>query len=282
MASIDHFTEFELRKDRRFMRVEGNQLVRKRRKRRGILKIGVSIFLCLFTAGAAAFALKEGYLHLITSMEYDVRSITIIGCERSSPDELKDAISFIERRNIFTVNLETLKNRLKEGSRWVEDASIKKLLPSEIVIEIKERKPAALFLLHGTLYLTDRNAVPIDAMKPEYAEFDFPILTGIEARTEKESIKRIQRGIEMIEGIRQHRPSMIDMVSEINCAETDYVKVILTDGSPVIYLDSDTFAENIDHYLHIKEDIVRQFGTIEYIDLRWRDRVIVKPQSFVR
>ncbi len=282
MASIDHLTEFELRKDRRFMRSEGNQLVRKRRKRRGILRIVFSIFLCVFTAAAAAFALKEGYLHLITSMEYDVRTITITGCKHSSADELRSAISFIERRNIFTVDLEALKKTLKEKNRWIEDASMKKLLPSELVIEIKEREPVALFLLRGVIYLADRNAVPIDVMKPEYAQFDFPVLTGIEAGTEKESIKRIQRGIEMIEAIRQHRPSMIDMISEIDCTETDYVKAILTDGSPLLYLDSDTLAENIDNYLHIKEDIARQFGTIEYIDLRWKDRVIVKPQSFIR
>jgi len=282
VAMIEHMTELEFGKDRRYMRREGNILIRKRRTRKGILKVFLSILLFASIIGAVSFVLKEGYLYLISSSEYDVRSVKITGCKRTSEEELKTSVSFVLRRNIFTIDLEELKKALKEKNRWVENASMKKILPSEIEIGITEREPVALFLLHDTIRLVDGKAVPIDEMRPEYASFDLPILTGIEAKTDEDSVLKLKQGIGIIEEIGQNRPSMIDLISEINCSEEDFVKVILNDGSPVIYLDSETLAENIDNYLHIKDDIALLFDRIEYIDLRWKNRVVVKPLSYVR
>ncbi|MEW5806437.1 MAG: FtsQ-type POTRA domain-containing protein [Acidobacteriota bacterium] len=276
---MDYLNEKELGKDRRYMR--GNLLVRRRRTRKGILKLILFfLFLSIVIAGLA-FGFKEGYLYFISSPEYDVMNIKIMGCNYSSCDELKSSIASILRTNIFTIDLEQLKKRLKENP-WVEDAAIKKNLPSKIEIEIKEREPVALLLWKEEIYLIDRNAVPIDFLKPEYSKFDFPILIGAETDNLEESVLRIKRGIAMLETIRDARPSMMDMVSEINVCKGHYFQVRFTDGSPILYLDEETFDENIDHYLSIKDDIARQFDNVEYIDLRWKNRVVVKPISFIR
>ena len=65
------------------------------------------------------------------------------------------------------------------GSPWVEQAVLRRVLPSTVEVVIRERTPMAIGRIRGDLYLVDEEGLVIDEFGPNYAQFDLPIVDGL-------------------------------------------------------------------------------------------------------
>ncbi len=278
---MDYITEIELGRDRRYMRGDGNILVRKNRIKKGVMKWLLYLFLASMAFVLFSFAAKEAYLYLITTSDLDVRHINISGNRIVSEEALRSVLTPLLKKNILSIDLEQWKKRVLMNP-WIKEVSIKRDLPSTIQMEIEERIPVIFFLWKGKTYLADNSGTPISEYQPEYPEYDFPFVTGIEAKSTQETLHKLHYGVNILEKIKKHKPALHELISEIGVKENDCIILRLRDGSSVLYLDQDNFKENLDYYFSIKEDIDKQFERAEYIDLRWENRVIVKPLSISR
>ena len=84
-------------------------------------------------------------------------------------------------RNIFFVPLNVRRKEL-EAIPWIQQATVMRLLPDQIRIDIVERKPVA-FTRHGQqIGLVDANGVLLDMAPAAMAahHYSFPVLTGID------------------------------------------------------------------------------------------------------
>src|SRR5947199_331185 len=89
-------------------------------------------------------------------------------------------------RSVIRIPLDARRSALEELP-WVESASVQRILPNRIRVEITERTPIA-FLRNGTeLALIDVHGVILD--RPRGENFQFPIVTGL-----TESMARDERG----------------------------------------------------------------------------------------
>src|SRR5204862_8225477 len=82
--------------------------------------------------------------------------------------------------HVLHVDLERWRRRLL-GSPWVEQAALRRVLPSTIEVFIRERQPLAIGRVHGDLYLVDDSGRIIDDYGPNYAKFDLPLVDGLAA-----------------------------------------------------------------------------------------------------
>ena len=53
----------------------------------------------------------------------------------------------------------------------------------------------------------------------------------------------------------------------------------LNDGGPPIRVSPDAFALNLDNYLALRNYIASNYGDVDYVDLRWRDRISILPAA---
>ena len=74
------------------------------------------------------------------------------------------------------VNLSEVRNRLLNYG-WVEDARVSRRLPDKLVIDIVERKPAAIWQYDGQLMLVDAKGVLLQPVSPDKMP-DLPLLIG--------------------------------------------------------------------------------------------------------
>jgi cell division protein FtsQ len=93
------------------------------------------------------------------------------------------------RKAMPLVDLASLRQQLL-GFGWVQDARVSRRLPDTLVIDIVERRPAALWQHEQRLMLIDANGVVLDHVRLE-AMPDLPLLIGPDANRQTASLGRL-------------------------------------------------------------------------------------------
>ena len=99
----------------------------------------------------------------------------------------------LEGQHLLQTDLEEWRRRVL-GSPWVEQATLRRVLPSTVEVMIRERLPIAIGRIRGDLYLVDEQGLVIDEYGPNYAQFDLPIVDGLAERRPLVSPPSIPRG----------------------------------------------------------------------------------------
>ena len=210
-----------------------------------------------------------------------VRRIRVHGNERLSSGEVQTLVRDLQGANILTANLARYQRVLRK-SPWVSDVAIRRVLPATIDVYVSERRPFGLCRLGNQLYLIDRGGTVMDEYGPQYADFDLPIVDGL-VRAPRSGKPTIDEGraelaarvVESIHGSRElrRRVSQIDVTDAHNA-------VILLDSDPaLLHLGEDKFRERLESYLEIADALKERIPDIDYVDLRFDERVYVKPRG---
>ena len=91
------------------------------------------------------------------------------------------------------VSVAEIRRRLL-GYGWVKDARVSRRLPDTLVIDIVERRPAALWQNQGQLALIDSEGVVLDRVPVDKMP-DLPLLIGAGANGEEEQLARLMTAV---------------------------------------------------------------------------------------
>ena len=163
---------------------------------------------------------------------------------------------------------------------WVEQAALRRVLPSTIEVLIRERTPIAIGRLGSDLYLVDDAGVVIDEYGPNYAAFDLPIVDGLVARPRNgEPAVAPDRAAlaSALLATLSGRPDLGSRVSQIDVANPRDAVVLLEGDRALLHLGYARFAERLDGYLEMDEALRTRVPEIEYVDLRFEGRMYVRP-----
>ena len=262
--------------DERFLRLSRNEQVRKRRRARSYLRAATWTGLHLVVAGVVALAAWGGHHYLTHSERFRVDRILWTGGGYARERELRKATDPYKGKNIFAADLDALQAKL-ESQPWIRTARAKRRIPNALLIQIEERVPDVLVKVGEGVYLADAEGVLLDRFGPEYADYDFPILTGLDRAGRDTLKKKIQRGAAFVDFLYRTRPQLADQVSEVNLEDDDDLDVRLNDGGPPLKVSPDAFGLNLDNYLAMRNHIAANYGDVKYVDLRWKDRISILP-----
>ena len=128
--------------------------------------------------------------------------------------------------SVVSIPLDARRAAIEELS-WVESASVQRIMPNRIRVEITERTPIA-FLRNGTeLALIDAHGVILD--RPHGEDFQFPIITGLSDNMAREERgRRMQAYQEFIKGVDLVRAGSSDRVSEIDLSNPKDLRAVMT------------------------------------------------------
>jgi cell division septal protein FtsQ len=110
-----------------------------------------------------------------------ISKVKVEGADRLDPAHIKKLSGIKEGDNIFSFDAERIAHMLKEQEPWIREADIGRKLPDTVVIEIKERKPAALVRIGGTVWIMDSSGHPFKVATKD-DDFTAPIITGAERK----------------------------------------------------------------------------------------------------
>ena len=260
--------------DRRFRRVH----VKPGRKRGPIAAVLRPAVKALAVGALAAYALYLGGSVVTHAGVLQIDDIVVRGNGRLSNSQVLAALGGLRGENIVLTDLDAWRRRLM-ASPWIRDASLRRSLPSTVEVMVSEREPIAIGRISGELYLVDERGSVIDRYGPRYAELDLPIVDGLAARDTGGSMVdegRAELAARLI-GALQPDPEIAGALSQVDVSDVRNAKVILNTDPAVIFVGDDRFLPRIQMYLQLAATLRQQVPEIDYVDLRFDDRIYVRP-----
>jgi cell division protein FtsQ len=266
--------------DKRFRRAH----VKPARRRRSL---GARLRLLARVLSAVAFFGGGGYLfakQVAGAESLHVERIVVRGNQRLPTGEVLTMLAGLRGEHVLSVNLEFWRRRVLE-SPWVEHAAVRRMLPSTIEVLIHEREPMAIGRIGADLYLIDPLGRIIDDYGPNYAQFDLPIVDGLASRptTGAPLVDDARAGLayRTIEGLRQHQ-SLFRRVSQIEVVNERNAVVMLQGDTAPVHLGDELFAERLQTYVDLAAAVREQVPDVEYVDMRFENRIYVRPAGSAR
>ena len=227
------------------------------------------------------YALHRATDWVLTTSMLAINKIEVEGLSRFSEGEFDALVSLLHGQNILTIDLDGWRNRLT-ASPWVKDVEFRRVMPSTIQIVVSEKMPVGVGRFGERLYLIDEQGVVIDEYGPQYGDFDLPIVDNLFAHLDhgqpvidSDRKKMHSRFIEDFE----RRPGLLRRVSQIDVADPDNIVVLLDGDRAQLHLGNVRFADRIHKYLEMIDVIREHVPEIDYVDLRYGNRVYVGPAA---
>ena len=229
---------------------------------------------------AAVFGVRYVTRLVLSTDVLTVNRVEVGGNERLSSGEVMALLEGIEGENVVTVDLDTWRQRLLD-SPWVADATLRRVLPTTIDVVIQERTPRGIGRIAGNLYLLDERADVIDEYGPGYADVDLPIIDGLAGASTggRLLVDDVRAGLaSRLLSALLGRPDLASRISQIDVTDARDVAVIFTGDTTLVRIGEDRFIERLQSYLEIESTLRESVPDIDYVDLRFDDRVYVRPQ----
>ncbi|MFQ5701749.1 MAG: cell division protein FtsQ/DivIB [Acidobacteriota bacterium] len=272
----------------KYLRRRGNRLVRAQRRRRSVLRC--VLFLLLWSGIAATGAAATAFgVRWITSPEHlQLRRVIVRGLEQARREEIVALVEPWLGRNVLEISLDKVEKKIREHP-WVGPTGkvrIQRRLSDALVITIEERKAAGLALVDGFIVLLDEHGLPIDRFGPRYVRYDFPIIQGLDGLVRAAKAgdgvrlkKAMRRGVDVTRTLARKVPAFYAKVSQIDVSDPSMV-VLRIDGRDYdLRLSRDEYLRNLEHYFALEKVLEGRGDAIDYVDLRWQDRVAVSPAA---
>jgi cell division protein FtsQ len=231
------------------------------------------------TGIVAAFAVYHTLGFLLASEALTVTRISVQGNHRMSRGEVLGLLTGLSGSSIVTADLEDWRRKLLT-SPWVADASIRRMFPGTLNVVIEERQPIGIGRLRGALYLIDRTGAVIDEFGPNYADLDLPIIDGLSASQESGPADEARAAL-AARLMRElgRRPDLAGKVSQIDVTDVGNAVVLLKGDTALLRVGSERFSERLQSYIDLMPALREQMPDIDYVDLRFDERVYVRPRS---
>ena len=193
---------------------------------------------------------------------------------------------FVEDRNrsVLRMSLDLRRSQL-EQIPWIESATVERILPNRLRIELTERTPIAFVRNGGEVALIDAHGVILD--RPRDTDFQFPIVSGVSEdlpRDQRE--KRIELYQEFMKDIELVRGGSSQNVSEVDLSMPRDVCVVMTGlASPTdpqavtVHFGSSDFSGKYKMLMDNFAQWQAHTGRVQSIDLQYARQVVVNPDT---
>lgn len=229
-------------------------------------------------AGLGAYAAWRGVSLVASTPALQVARITVDGHDRLSTGEVLALVEGLRGRNIIGLDLGEWQQRLL-SSPWVEEAKIRRVLPSTVEVTVRERRPIAVGRMGSALYLIDAHGVVVDEYGPAYADFDLPIVDGLAAPKGRDGLvdeARAALAARVIAALAAH-PELSKRVSQIDVSDPHDAVVMLEGDRALLRVGEEDFVERLEQYLELGDALRERVAEIDYVDLRFAERLYVRP-----
>jgi cell division protein FtsQ len=231
---------------------------------------------------ASAVVLYAGYRAtnlVLHASGLQVRRISVHGNVRLSSGEVAAIVDGLQGTNILTTDLSSYRRRLLE-SPWVADVALRRVLPSTVEVFVSERRPMGLCRVGNALYLVDAHGTLIDEFGPQYSEFDLPIIDGLvrSPSSGQPTIDdaRADLAARVIDALAP-RKDLAQRLSQIDVHDAHDAIVMLDNDAALLHLGDDKFLERVQSYVDLAPALKQRVPDIDYVDLRFDERVYVRP-----
>lgn len=248
------------------------QTTDKRRKKRRNRFILFSVCLALLLFGGHSLLQKK----LIPAFKrlpfFQFKQVVFEPTEHISLEEMQVLVGVPSRENLFELNLNRIKGRVKRNV-WILDLKVTRLLPHSVRIDVVEKKPVAI-VRRKKLFFMDAEAQLIAPIRP-YEQVNFPVIsaTPLHALKDRSLLLKLFHLIQIYE---ENAFMSQWALSEVHWNKKSGVTLFTVNPSFEIRLGFDPFKKKMDRLGKVIQDLYEKDIQPLVVDLNYSKKVVVK------
>lgn len=221
-----------------------------------------------------------------TSGIFNLRDVTVHGCKEVNPAQVEEIIRQEFPQNILRIDLRELKKRLEKVT-WIKHVEIRRILPSDMIIDVQERIPSVILEMNNELMIADTEGIVLDRYAPRFGKLDVPVFRGIMGEDvetyqlyQDENTARINQGLVMLKEIESGSPGYTKYISEVDISDRKNLKIMLVDDTAEVQMGEKDYLNRFlvlmkyrDQYRELKN----QNNDIASIDMRFEGQIVYQP-----
>jgi len=182
-------------------------------------------------------------------------------------------------RNIFFVPLAERRRQLEEIP-WIEKATVMRLMPDQIRVQVVERRPIAFVREGQQIGLVDANGVLLTMPAAMMAQhhYSFPVVTGIDAQQAPAERKaRMDLYQRLLAELDSDGQKLSEQISEIDLTDPADARILMPEqGGDILahFGDSDFLTRYQRYKAHINE-WRQQYPKLAGVDLRYDQQAVL-------
>jgi cell division protein FtsQ len=211
---------------------------------------------------------------------FAVREITVSGANQVTRREVLERLALTPNETLLSLNARRLAIRL-ESHPWIKHATISRVLPHTVAVQIVERRAAAVLRAPSMTLLLDDEGHALSIL-PTTNDPGLPVLVGINPKgvlgKEAQPLQAAQRGIELaslLERTFDGRPE-VDVANPENAVA--YVEGLRLQFGASPFQEKWDRYQKVEQYLPAGGGHARGEGRND-IDLRYPGKVIVRDRG---
>ena len=220
---------------------------------------------------AIALGAFAAYRHTQSGAQFAVKTIEIDGATHT-PRAALDAITRqYVGMNLFKIDIGRVRRDLG-ALAWVRHVDIEEKVPDTLRIRIVERTPVALVLSDGPVHYVDDDGVTFAELSTAVGDSDLPVISGARGA-------ELVHCVALLHDLRARDAQLYARVSEVRPVAPRGFAIFDRELGAFVYADAgDLSAKWRDLYAIVANEKLAR-GAIEYADLRFQNRIVVKPWS---
>jgi cell division protein FtsQ len=256
----------------RFLRPDDLGRLRRNQRRIQLMRLGVvarNVAMGISLGVAALWAYRQTQ----SDARFAVKTIEVAGA-RHTPRAALDAITRqYAGMNLFRIDIARVQHDLG-ALAWIDRIAIEKKLPDTLRINVVERKPVALVVRDGALRYVDAAGVEFAGLSPEVGDDDLPVIAS-------DPGAELLRSVQFIETLRMKDRAIYERVSQVIPVAPRGFALFDRALATTVYANADDVSAKWRSFdaIAAAENLGR--ASIEYADLRFAGRVVVKPKHAI-
>jgi len=216
-------------------------------------------------AGLLAASAVAGAYFLMQA--FYVRDIRISGNTHLNRRDIEDMLH-IRREPLLNLHMKELEEKLKHNA-WVRKASLRWQLPGTLFIKIEEAVPRALLSFGNKMFLVNDDGNIMDELQGTVTPF-LPVIKGIDPRYKR----NMSEAMKLVAALAEKNIIADRQFLEIGI--DSYGLNVNIDGE-FIKVGYGQYSEKFEKWMELEPELKKRGIPIQYVDLRFKESVIVKP-----
>jgi cell division septal protein FtsQ len=232
--------------------------------------------------GLAGFTVACGFIYVGyrafgATTFFRLKNIEVNSTKHITREEILALAGVEPGRDLARMNLKRMGEQISR-TPWAETVRIHRYFPDRISIAITEREPLAIVNM-GFIYYLDKKGTVFKVLN-QGDRLDYPVITGFSEEElssnptgTKEALKTT---CELIRVLREKGSFILADVSEIHYDKGYGFTLFTASGALPVKIGSGDFAAKVDRFARIYHDLMAQRSNLQYIDLDYTDKIIIK------
>ncbi len=239
-------------------------------------KVAMVLAVVLITAGV----LFAGYRATQQVTLFKLKNVEVTSSKRLSRDEILAMAGIEPGKDLVRMNLKTMGEQISQNP-WVESVRIHRYYPDGLSIAVVEREPLAVMNM-GYFYYLDTKGNVFKVLN-QGDRLDYPVVTGFTeeeiTRDPQGSREALKATCDLLKVLSEKGAFILADVSEIHYDKGFGFTLFTASGALPVKIGSGDFEAKVDRFAKVYQTLMAQKATLQYIDLDYIDKIIVKKNS---